>query len=276
MATYAIGDLQGCLTELKQLLKKIRFNPGSDQLWFAGDLINRGPESLETLRYVRDLGASALSVLGNHDLHLLAVAHGFGKPKPRDTLDPILDARDRDDLLGWLRRCPLLHHDNELGFTLVHAGLPPQWDLQTASQCAREVETVLAGAEFKTFFNNMYGNEPDTWSAALSGIERLRFSINAFTRLRYCDAGGRMDFNEKSPPGSQPADLIPWFDVPRRRSKKLQILFGHWSTLSLASMDYSARNIYPLDTGCVWGGALTALRLEDQTWFSVPSQQKRR
>lgn len=267
MAVYAIGDVQGCLRELQQLLAYLHFDPARDRLWFAGDLVNRGPHSLEVLRFVRDLGDSALTVLGNHDLHLLAAADDPARIKARDTLHPIFDAPDRDELLDWLRRRPLLHHDAELGYTLVHAGLPPQWDLGQAQACAREVGTVLRSDTHADYFAHMYGDGPDIWSDDLRGWERLRFITNALTRLRYCAVDGRLALGYKGAPGSQPEGLLPWFDVPRRRSRDLNILFGHWSTLG----PRNDPGIYPLDSGCLWGGQLTALRLDGEPqWTRIP------
>ncbi len=259
MAAYAIGDLQGCLDPLRRLLDRLDFDPARDQVWFCGDLVNRGPSSLETLRFVRGLGDSAVSVLGNHDLHLLAVAYDPARsPRGRDTLEPILDAPDRDDLLEWLRRRPLLHHDDVLGYTMVHAGLAPQWTLADARSAARELEAVLAGPAFIGFLRNMYGDRPDRWSPELTGMDRLRFIVNCFTRLRYCRADGRLDLDEKGPPDKASPELSPWFRVPGRRSRGLRIVFGHWSTLGEIDDD----GVFALDTGCVWGGRLTALRLD--------------
>ncbi len=256
MAVYAIGDLQGCFEELQGLLELIAFDPARDRLWFAGDLVNRGPRSLETLRFVRSL--NAVTVLGNHDLHLLASACLPRARKRKDTLQQIIDAPDAEQLLDWLRHQPLLHHDDDLGYTLVHAGLPPQWDLATARACAAEVEGVLQSADYKTFFSNMYGDQPQIWSASLQGWERLRFITNCLTRLRYCDGEGRLALEEKGPPGSQPQHLRPWFDWPQRRSQAMRILFGHWSTLGA----YDAPGVHALDTGCLWGGTLSACRLD--------------
>ena len=205
MAIFAIGDVQGCYDQLRRLLERLSFNPDEDRLWFTGDLVNRGPQSLETLRYISALGERAVCVLGNHDLHLLALAAGVDRHKSTDTLDAILTAPDRDDLLHWLRLRPLLHHDATLGYTLIHAGLPPQWDLVAASACARELESVLRSPAHTDFFASMYGNQPDRWSPELSGMERLRFIINCYTRLRYCNADGALDLASKGPPGTQPA-----------------------------------------------------------------------
>ena len=268
MAIYAIGDLQGCHDVLQRLLDHIRFDPARDRLWFAGDLINRGPQSLQTLRFVHGLGSAALSVLGNHDLHLLAVANG-GRRGRRDTLDDILHAPDRDELLGWLRRQPLLHEAPEQGLALLHAGLPPQWDLAQARACAREVEAALRGEDCARLLRHMYGDQPDRWDEELRGIERLRFIVNCFTRLRYCDAEGRLDPGPKETPGPRDDGLMPWFAVPGRRSAGTTVLFGHWSTLG--KVHWPEHRVYGLDTGAVWGGRLTALRLDDQTLLSVPS-----
>jgi len=260
MATYAVGDLQGCLSPLLKLLDKCRFDPSQDQLWFVGDLVNRGPDSLEVLRFVRDLRNSAISVLGNHDLYLLACAYTDRKPKQQDTLDTILAADDRDELLDWLRRRPLMHRDTVLGWTLVHAGIPPAWDIPTAEFYAREAEATLSRPEVATFLAQMYGDQPTRWSPELTGIDRLRYTINGFTRMRFCQTDGTMDFSTKSRPDPKKANqLLPWFDVPGRRSEGERIVFGHWSTLGPAK----ARNqTWCIDQGCIWGGSLTALRLD--------------
>lgn len=256
MAIYAIGDVQGCFAELQRLLEKIGFDPREDSLKFTGDLVNRGPRSLETLRFIKGLGAAAVTVLGNHDLHLLSVAVGASKTRHKDTFGDILNAPDRDELLDWLRHRPLLHHGHR--FYLVHAGLPPQWNMGTAMKHAREVEAVLQSHDYAEFFAHMYGDEPAQWSDELTGWERLRFITNALTRIRYCGPDGRLDFKEKCRPGQQPQSLAPWFEVPNRRSKSAEIIFGHWSTLGF----YAKNGCYGLDTGCLWGGELTALRLD--------------
>ncbi|VAW76846.1 Bis(5'-nucleosyl)-tetraphosphatase, symmetrical [hydrothermal vent metagenome] len=255
MAVWALGDIQGCYDALRGLLEQINFDPRHDTLWFAGDLVNRGPKSLETLRYLHHL--NAITVLGNHDLHLLASAHIPKYRKHKDTLQQIIDAEDGFELLDWLRHQPLLYHDEHSGYTLIHAGLPPQWDLQTAQVCAAEVETVLRGPDYIDFLENMYGNQPDQWSESLCGQDRLRFITNCLTRLRYCDADGRLALEHKGPPGSQPKHLKPWFEWPRK-SADMKILFGHWSTLGPLDGD----GIHALDTGCLWGGKLTAIRLD--------------
>jgi len=264
MAIYAIGDIQGCLSELHDLLDRIRFDPVWDQLWFTGDLVNRGPRSLETLRFIKGLGQAAVSVLGNHDLHLLAVATGAAKVKHKDTFAAVLEAPDRDELLDWLRRLPLLHGDG--AFYLIHAGLPPQWDLDTAARGAREVETVLRGDNYGAFFPHMYGDRPDLWSADLQGYDRLRFITNCLTRMRYCTAEGRLDLKEKGAVGQQAPELLPWFRVPGRRSAGAKIVFGHWSTLGF----HIENDCYGLDTGCLWGGSLTALRLDTLERYATP------
>lgn len=258
MAVYAIGDVQGCYAPLQQLLARLHFDAARDHLWFTGDLVNRGPQSLEVLRFVRDLGDRAVCVLGNHDLHLLAVAAGTAGAKKRDTLDEILRAPDRDELLHWLRSRPLLHHDADLGYTLIHAGLLPPWDLAQAQGLARETETVLRSGRHPEFFRHMYGDLPDHWNENLHGFDRLRVIVNAFTRLRYCDLDGNMDLRPKGAPGSQPPDLVPWFQVPSRRSHGLKIIFGHWSALGLWQGD----GVIGLDSGCLWGRALSAARID--------------
>jgi bis(5'-nucleosyl)-tetraphosphatase (symmetrical) len=256
MPIYAIGDVQGCYDELQRLLQLIRFDPTEDRLWFAGDLINRGPESLPVLRFIKGLGERAVCVLGNHDLHLLAVSEGNLRHFRNDTVDEILAAPDREELLEWLRRRPLMHREH--GFNLLHAGLPPQWDIPTALQRAREVEEVLRGPGFHAFCQRMYGNQPDRWDGSLAGMARLRYITNCFSRLRYCDASGRLRLEDKGPPGTQKAGFLPWFEIPGRASRNEPILFGHWSTLGLRH----SHNTWALDSGCLWGGRLTALRLE--------------
>jgi bis(5'-nucleosyl)-tetraphosphatase (symmetrical) len=275
MATFAVGDIQGCYADLQHLLERVHFDPQRDSLWFTGDLVNRGPRSLETLRFVKGLGPHAVCVLGNHDLHLLAVAAGAARSKRADTLDEVLIAPDRDELLDWLRRRPLLHHDDELGYTLIHAGLPPQWDLAAARASASELEQVLRGDGYAEFFRHMYGDEPRRWSPALKGMERLRFIVNCFTRLRFCNTDGDLDLASKGAPGTQPPGFLPWFSVPHRASVNLHILFGHWSTVG----EVTGRNVHALDSGCVWGGQLTALRLDGDdsgSWYCVqcPGSQR--
>ena len=256
MATYAIGDLQGCYDSLLHLLEKINFDQTKDTLWFAGDLINRGPDSLSTLRFVKSLGDSAISVLGNHDLHLLAIAYGVKTTRSPD-LQRILDANDKDELLHWLSHRPLLHHDNHLNYTIAHAGIYPLWTLQQAQECALELEHELKN-NLNNFLHKMYGDKPEKWDESLTGFDRLRFICNSFTRMRFCHQDGCLDFSSNGAPGSIPENALPWFDISNRKTKQERLLFGHWSTLGKISRE----NIYALDTGCVWGGELTALRID--------------
>lgn len=274
MSTYAIGDLQGCYQELQDLLNEINFDDSKDKLWFVGDLVNRGPDSLKCLRFVKTLGEKAKSVLGNHDLHFLAIANEVRKPHHKDTLDEILNADDANELVQWIRKQPLLVHDDELNFTMIHAGLPPQWSLKKAIKLARETETFLQSDQFKTFIHNMYGDQPDTWSNSLTDDDRYRFIINCFTRIRYLDKTGKLNLKEKNTPGKQADSLLPWYVLPERKTKNDKIIFGHWSTLTLGKKkNFKQHNIFPLDTGCLWGRSLTAMRLEDEKMFSVPSRQ---
>ena len=266
MAVYAIGDVQGCFTALLALLDRLHFDDTRDQLWFAGDLVNRGPQSLEVLRFVKALGDGAITVLGNHDLHLLTVAYGRGRLKSKDTFADVLAAPDRDDLLTWLRHRPLLHHDAAFGITLLHAGLPPQWTLAMAQTCAAEVEAILRGPEYLQFLANQEGQTRPQGEGASDRWERLRYTTHCLTRLRFCDSAGRLNDEATGPPGTQPPPFLPWFAIPQRASTDLTIVFGHWSSLGL----YQAPGVYALDTGCVWGGALTALCLETREHVSVP------
>jgi len=258
LAVYAVGDIQGCYDELRRALDTVEFDSLNDQLWCVGDLVNRGPSSLEVLRFMHGLGDAATCVLGNHDLHLLALAAGNGNHRDELSLAKVMAAPDRDELMDWLRQCPLIHHDTKLDFLMLHAGLPPQWDVPTAIACAREVETVLRGDEHRDYFKQMYGNKPNRWDPKLTGMERWRFITNCLTRLRYCKSDGRLALKEKGPPGSQAPGRIPWFEHPQRASRKQRIVFGHWSTLGYLD----AHNVWGLDTGCLWGGTLTLLRLD--------------
>ena len=259
MAIHAVGDVQGCAAELDELLQRIEFDPAHDRLWFVGDLVNRGPRSLEVLRTVRRLGAAANTVLGNHDLHLLALARGHATWREGDAaLQPILDAPDRERLLDWLQSRPLLHHDPALGITVLHAGLPPQWDIAQARGCAAELEAALRGERSGTLLAKMYGNQPDLWRDDLDGIDRLRFITNAFTRLRVCSRDGRLLLGFKGEPARIPTGAMPWFRAPRRRSAGARIVCGHWSALGYRD----ERGVLSLDTGCVWGGTLTAQRID--------------
>jgi bis(5'-nucleosyl)-tetraphosphatase (symmetrical) len=260
MAVYAIGDVQGCYDPLQRLLDKLRFDPDQDVLWFAGDLINRGPQSLATVRLVYSLGRRAVVVLGNHDLTMLAAAAGHIKPKKQDTYDEILQAADREQLLDWLRRRPVLHHDAVLGFTLVHAGLAPQWDLPLALACAAELEAALQSPHADDFLEQMFGNKPIRWKDTLQGFERLRCITNYLTRMRYCTIDGALSFAEKGSPETRPTHLLPWFKVPWRKHAGLNIIFGHWASLGL----YHEPGIYALDSGCVWGMKLSALCLDGE------------
>jgi bis(5'-nucleosyl)-tetraphosphatase (symmetrical) len=259
MATWAIGDLQGCYAPTQRLLEAIRFDPARDRLWFCGDLVNRGGESLETLRLVHSLRANCVSVLGNHDLSLLAIAERSDgeQLKVNPDLQRVLQAEDRATLLDWLRGQPLLHADRDLGWMMVHAGLAPKWTTTLAQKHAREVETKLRGNGYRALLRHMYGDKP-AWSPRLTGIERERAIINVFTRLRYCTPRGRIAFEEKGPPGTQAAGLYPWFAVPGHAPRDLRIVCGHWSALGL----FIGQGVHAIDTGAVWGGKLTALQLD--------------
>ncbi len=259
MAVWAIGDLQGCYGVTQRLLEKIRFDPAQDRLWFCGDLVNRGGESLETLRLVHALRQHSVVVLGNHDLSLLAISERSAddQRKVNPDLQRILFADDRDTLIDWLRERPLLHADRTLGWMMVHAGLAPKWTSAHAEKHAREVERRLQGDGRRKLLRNMYGDYP-AWSPALRGVERERAIINIFTRLRYCSPRGRIAFNEKGAPGSQAPGLYPWYEVPGRAERDLKIVCGHWSTLGL----FIGHGVHAIDTGAVWCGRLTALRLD--------------
>jgi bis(5'-nucleosyl)-tetraphosphatase (symmetrical) len=262
MRTFAIGDLQGLHSMLVRLLDRIGFDPEGDRLWFCGDLVNRGPDSLEVLRFVYRLGSRATIVLGNHDLYLLrVVANPDLAPTVDPSLLPILEAPDRDELLEWLRHQPLLHHDPVLGFTLVHAGLPPFWNLEQSMARAQDVEAVLGGDLWKEALPTLFGNEPDVWQEGLPSVQAHRFTVNALTRMRYVTSTGKLDFRHKGPPGTQPEGLYPWFEIPNRRNQDLHIVFGHWSTLGETRVPH----VYPLDGGCLWGGTLRAMRLDGES-----------
>jgi bis(5'-nucleosyl)-tetraphosphatase (symmetrical) len=257
---YAIGDIQGCHDELRALVARIGFKPDRDQLWFTGDLVNRGPKSLETLRYVRSLGHNAIVVLGNHDLHLLALGFGSSrKQKSGDTLDDIFAAKDRDTLLEWLLALPLVHFDAGHGDLLVHAGLVPQWNAGTTVELAREVESALS-TDARNLLDHMYGDQPDRWSDSLHGMDRLRFAINTFTRMRICTREGRIDVKMKGNADEVRPPWRPWFEHEQRLTRNVRVIFGHWSALGLVR----SHGVVGLDTGCVWGGSLTALDLDSQ------------
>ncbi|HEX5418412.1 MAG TPA: symmetrical bis(5'-nucleosyl)-tetraphosphatase [Gammaproteobacteria bacterium] len=259
MTLYAIGDIQGCYGSFAALLERLRFDPGCDRLWLVGDLVNRGPDSLSVLRRVAELGPSVTTVLGNHDLHLLATAAGLRRMSPSDTLEQVLDAPDADELLDWLRRRPLLYYERTQDRALVHAGIPPEWDIDDALGHAAEVESLLRGPHWRYGLEVMYGNGPPKWTQDLEYASRVRYTINALTRMRFCARNGALDFERSGPPGSQPRELLPWFDVPSRKSASTHIVFGHWAALGVVRR----ADITALDSGCVWGGALTAIALEN-------------
>ncbi|NAW69161.1 bis(5'-nucleosyl)-tetraphosphatase (symmetrical) [Vibrio sp. V27_P1S3P104] len=270
MANYIIGDIQGCVAELHQLLKLADFTPEQDTLWLAGDLVARGPNSLETLRFIQGLGDSAKAVLGNHDLHLLAVAQGIHPVKSKDKTLAIFEADDADELLDWVRHLPLLVEHPE--FVVTHAGISPQWDLATARASAQEVEQLLRSPKFPWLLANMYANTPDLWDTNLQGIERYRYIINTFTRMRFCFSDGRLDMACKLPPAQVPTEnLMPWFALPQRIQLEKTVLFGHWAALE----GYADEQVIGLDTGCVWGGPLTMLRWEDKQYFQQPALGKK-
>ncbi len=268
MATYAIGDVQGCWLTLEALLEKIRFQRGRDKLWFVGDLVNRGTGSLQCLRFVRALANDAVVVLGNHDLHLLAVAEKIAKPHRLDTLDEILQAPDRAALLHWLRQQKLLHVEGR--YAMVHAGLMPQWSWRLAEQLARGIETKLRGPRYRDLLRNMYGNQPAVWRDGLRGHQQMRLVLNAFTRMRTLTEAGALDLQFKGESSAVPPGLTPWFDVPTVRRAKRTVIAGHWSALGLVQRS----DLVGLDTGCVWGRELSALRLDDGKIFQMPSREK--
>jgi bis(5'-nucleosyl)-tetraphosphatase (symmetrical) len=264
MATYAIGDIQGCYDSLQRLLENCAFDPARDRLWLVGDLVNRGPKSLETLRFIKSLGSAALTVLGNHDLYLLMVAEGGAKFRGKDdTIQPILDAPDCAELLNWLRQQPLCHTEGD--YCLVHAGLLPQWTAARARELAREVEAKLQGPDFHDFVLNLWGSEPAGWSDDLTGWPRLRVIVNAMTRMRFCTRFGIMEFKAKGKLSNAPVGHLPWFELPDRQSAESVLVTGHWSALGLKITP----NLLALDSGCLWGGHLTAVRLEDRRVFQV-------
>jgi bis(5'-nucleosyl)-tetraphosphatase (symmetrical) len=274
MATWAIGDIQGCHDELARLIDKLRFDPARDMLWFCGDLVNRGGQSLAVLRTVKAIGDRAIVALGNHDLSLLAIAERKREDQARvnPELREILFAPDREELLGWLRQQKLLHVDRELGFMLVHAGLFPRWTTEEALEIAREIEDRLRSEGYRRLMKQLFGNKPDLWTPKLRGIDRWRAGINVFTRMRYCDVRGRIGFGDKGAPGTQRPGLYPWYEVPGQVKRDLRIVCGHWSTLGR----FAGLGIHAIDTGCVWGGALTALRLdsEEPEYVSIKSDRK--
>ncbi len=271
MATYAIGDIQGCYDPLRRLLDYISFDAARDRLWFVGDLVNRGPQSLEVLRFVRSLGAAAQVVLGNHDLHLVMLSEGYGKASKEDTLAAVLAAPDCMELMVWLRAWPLCHVEGE--FAMVHAGLLPQWTVAQAQALSDEAHAVLVAADYREFLAHMWGSEPAAWRDDLAGWDRLRVVVNAMTRMRFCRPDGTMEFRApgaKGPPERGPAGCLPWFDAPGRTSADHTLVCGHWSALGFRQ----EANLLALDTGCLWGGSLTAIRLEDRRVFQLPCRRQ--
>ena len=264
MATYAIGDVQGCYNELRMLLDDLNFDPARDRIWFVGDLVNRGPQSLEVLRFVKGLGDRVVTVLGNHDLHLVMQGEGYGRRNAEDTLGPVLNAPDRDELITWLRQQPLLHVEGE--FAMVHAGLLPQWTVAEAATLSAEVCTALTSENYRGFLAHMWGSTPASWRDELSGWDRLRVIVNAMTRMRFCSHDGIMEFRHKGFPEHAPAGFLPWFALPNRVSADHTLICGHWSALGLKL----ETNLLALDTGCLWGGALTAVCLEDRRVVQQP------
>ena len=269
MATYAIGDVQGCYRELRSLLRACGFDARRDTLWFVGDLVNRGPSSLDVLRFVADLGERAQTVLGNHDLHLVASARGIRPLRAKDTFQDVLDAPDGEELVDWLRERPVIHRDADRGFVMVHAGIAPAWTIDDALVHGAELSQALRAPDHPRLLAGMYGNEPDKWRSSLTGLDRLRFITNACTRMRYCRRNGRLDFSETGSPGAQDPALAPWFTLRDARADGTRIVFGHWATLQVDAALSRELHVRHVDTGCVWGGSLTALRLEDDREFSV-------
>lgn len=273
MATFVIGDIQGCFDELQELVDYISFDPKKDQIWFVGDLVNRGPKSLETLRWVKSLGNSAVTVLGNHDLHLLAMHAGVKEVKTTSSLYSTLQANDIDELVEWLRSQPLMLYNKQLEFAMVHAGLAPQWTIKDAMRYSEEVETVLQSKNYKDFLFNMYGDQPNQWDASLKGWDRLRAITNFMTRVRYCDDQGVMNFSDKGPLGTQSSEMKPWYEITSRKSQDTCVVFGHWSTLG----HIQDHNIISTDTGCLWGGQLTSIKigLDSLTIYQLDCEAKK-
>jgi bis(5'-nucleosyl)-tetraphosphatase (symmetrical) len=267
MANYAIGDIHGCLHEFTALLKLINFSENRDKLWLVGDLVNRGPHSLEVLRFIRSIEKSVIITLGNHDLHLLALQFMPRLHAKFPLLGPIFAAPDCAELLHWLRMQPIMHYDDKLGFAMSHAGIFPHWEIEQASMYAREFESTLRSKKYSDLLFHMYGSKPERWEEKLSGWDRLRFIVNAFTRMRFCSADGKLNLTCKAEIGSEPFGYMPWFKVPNRKNSMIKIIFGHWAALAGKTDE---PNIFALDTACVYGGKLTALRLEDEEEFSIP------
>ncbi len=272
MATYAIGDIQGCYHELRLLLNKIQFNPNSDQLWLAGDLVSRGPNSLEVLQFLYDHQDVCTAVLGNHDLHLLACYHLGKKTNPKDKLKKLLKSAECHQLLSWLGTQPMAYYDKDLKFLMTHAGVPPGWNLEQTLASAYELEAVLRKPEKrKKYFKKMYGNEPIAWTEQLKKHDRLRFTTNALTRMRFCDLEGNLDLVRKGAPSKRYKHFKPWYKFQKILLKETSLIFGHWAALN---GKVAKKNLYALDTGCVWGNKLTALRLEDKQYYSVKALRK--
>ncbi|MEX2488879.1 MAG: symmetrical bis(5'-nucleosyl)-tetraphosphatase [Pseudomonadales bacterium] len=270
MSTYVFGDLQGCFDQFQQLLEKIHFDPSNDRLWFVGDLINRGPDNLEILEFVMALNDPVI-VLGNHELHFLAVANQCKRPTRSDTLQDLLSSDRLDAIVNWMRQLPLVYHDEDSGHLMVHAGLPPMWHYRTCLERASELETVLRGDAYVEFLAEMYGSEPSQWRDDLHGMDRLRIICNYFTRLRYCTHDGKLELTHKA--DTKPEGYEPWFEFPRPGQEDIKILFGHWAALEGIT---NRSDVFGLDTGCIWGGPLTAMRLEDHRFFSTPGLRQNR
>jgi bis(5'-nucleosyl)-tetraphosphatase (symmetrical) len=270
MTRYAVGDLQGCLKPLQCLLDEVNFDQRQDQLWLAGDLINRGPDSLKTLRFVKSLGDCAHIVLGNHDLHFLAVAHGAKKARKSDTFKAILKAEDRDELVTWLQQQPLMYTDPSGDYSMVHAGIPPIWSLTQAKKYAQEVETVLRSNKAIDYFQTMYGNDPNCWQEELTGSARLRTITNYFTRMRFCTSSGELDFDSKLTQCDK-TNYAPWFSYHDRAIRNDKIIFGHWAALKGKT---KTQNIYALDTGCVWGEKMTLMNLDTEEFYYCSCSNK--
>jgi bis(5'-nucleosyl)-tetraphosphatase (symmetrical) len=265
---YVIGDIQGCYGPFQRLLDELKFNEHSDRLWFVGDLVNRGPESLAVLRFIKALPVTPRITLGNHDLHLIAkLFHPAARSYPDDTLDDVLSAPDAKELGHWLRQQSIMYHDPNLNVVMCHAGIAPVWDLSQALSLAHELESALSGDDYCNYLAQMYGNEPDHWSANLKGADRLRVICNYFTRMRFCDAQGHLLLSYKGTIDKAPANLYPWYLLPKRHDIEADIVFGHWAALK---GECSHPRIHAMDTGCLWGGPLTALRLQDKHRFTVP------
>lgn len=260
MAVYAVGDIQGCYDSLRKLLDKAKFDPKKDMLWSLGDLINRGPKDYEVLKFCMELGDNFNCVLGNHDLHFLAIALGYHEPKSSDTFQQVLKAADLDEITDWLRHKPLAHYDKTRNMMFVHAGVPPQWSAKKTITLAKEVENAIVDEQkSRLYFANMYGNHPKVWKKDLSGVKRWRVITNYLTRMRFCDQSGRLDLKSKAGVDQAPDGYIPWFEVPERKTADTTILFGHWAALM---GETNRSNVHALDTGCVWGGKMTLVNID--------------